>query len=236
MFITTVIIGVLITIFNKQEKKVPEDLRSLSELLIWTIHIISPGVINNNMIRHQNCIIHLNKIFVEYCHAKLKLGEAIIWIILMLLAIVFSFVIRIFSYKFLMHKKFIIVICYQIFIGWRLVVQNISTIIQTILVEESPLTSALLNVGMQGLYGEYVIFKSPMKRIGENQLGGVYLWVVESGGIASLILTALNALSSMNNVGFKVISNIIFKVSIILLIIISGFAGYTVVGRIAVNL
>ncbi|KAA6359635.1 MAG: hypothetical protein EZS28_044838, partial [Streblomastix strix] len=33
----------------------------------------------------------------------------------------------------------------------------------------------------------------PMKRIGGNQLGGVYLWVTGSGGIASVILTALNA-------------------------------------------
>ncbi|KAA6390992.1 MAG: hypothetical protein EZS28_013479 [Streblomastix strix] len=77
---------------------------------------------------------------------------------------------------------------------------NISTIIQTILVEECPLASALLNVGVHCLYGEYVIFKIPMKRIGENQLGAVYLWVVGSGGIASLILTALNALSQMNSV------------------------------------
>ncbi|KAA6318674.1 MAG: hypothetical protein EZS28_054911 [Streblomastix strix] len=68
------------------------------------------------------------------------------------------------------------------------------------LVEECRLGSAFLNVGVHCLYGEYVIFKSPMKRIGGNELGGVYLWVVGSGGIVSLILTALNALSSMNSV------------------------------------
>ncbi|KAA6310492.1 MAG: hypothetical protein EZS28_056304, partial [Streblomastix strix] len=55
-------------------------------------------------------------------------------------------------------------------------------------------------VGVHCLYGEYVIFKSPMKRIGGNELGGVYLWVVGCGGIVSVIVTALNALSSMNSV------------------------------------
>ncbi|KAA6380284.1 MAG: hypothetical protein EZS28_024187, partial [Streblomastix strix] len=138
---------------------------------------ISRGIMYNIMTRPLKCITYLNKIFGDYCHPKLNLGEAIIWIILILLAIVFSFVIGLFSYEFLMHTKFIIANRNWIFNGWLLVVQNISTVIQTILVEEYPLASALLNVGMQGLYGEYVIFKSPMKRIGGNQLGGVYLWV-----------------------------------------------------------
>ncbi|KAA6372845.1 MAG: hypothetical protein EZS28_031628 [Streblomastix strix] len=102
-----------------------------------------------------------------------------------------------------MHTKFIIASLDWIFNGWLLVVQNISTVIETILVEESPLASALLNVGVQGLYVEYVILKSPMKRISGNQLGGVYLWVTASGSIASLILTHLNALSSMDRIGLK---------------------------------
>ncbi|KAA6357514.1 MAG: hypothetical protein EZS28_046959, partial [Streblomastix strix] len=106
----------------------------------------------------------------------------------------------IFSYEFLMHTKFIIASRDQIFNCQLLVVQNIWTVIQTILVEESTLASALLNVGMHCLYGEYVIFKSLLKRISGNQLGGVYLWVVGSGCIASLIHTVLNALSSMNSV------------------------------------
>ncbi|KAA6366756.1 MAG: hypothetical protein EZS28_037717, partial [Streblomastix strix] len=93
--------------------------------------------------------------------------------------IVFSFVIRIFSKEFLMNTKFII--ASRDF-------------------EECLLVSALLNVGVHCLYGEYVIFKSPIIRIGGNQLGGVYLWVVGSDGIASLILTALNVLSSINSV------------------------------------
>ncbi|KAA6368997.1 MAG: hypothetical protein EZS28_035476 [Streblomastix strix] len=200
MFFTTVFIGILMTIFNKQEKKVPEDLQFLSYQLIWIAIFISREIMYKIMTRPLNCIIHLNKIFGDYCHPKLNLGEAIIWIILMLLAIVFLFVIRIFSYEFLMHTKFIVASHDWIFNGWLLVVQNISTIIETILVEECPLASALLNLGVQGLYVECVIFKSPMKRIGVNQLGGVYLWVTGSGGIVSLILTALNALSSMNSV------------------------------------
>ncbi|KAA6401933.1 MAG: hypothetical protein EZS28_002539 [Streblomastix strix] len=135
-----------------------------------------------------------------------------------------------------MHTKFIIASRDWIFNGWLLVIQNISTAIQTILVEKSPLVSALLNVGVHCLYCEYVIFKSPMKRIDGNQLGGLYLWVVGSGGIVSLILTPLNALRSMNSVCMKVLSNIVFYVSIVVLIIISGLAGYTIVGRIAINL
>ncbi|KAA6313475.1 MAG: hypothetical protein EZS28_055747, partial [Streblomastix strix] len=99
----------------------------------------------------------------------------------MLLAIVFLFVIRIFSYEFLMHTKFIIASRDWIFNGWLLVVENIWTVIETMLVEECRLGSALLNVGVHCLYGEYVIFKSPMKRIGGNELGGVYLWVVGCG-------------------------------------------------------
>ncbi|KAA6381418.1 MAG: hypothetical protein EZS28_023055 [Streblomastix strix] len=137
------------------------------------------------MTRPLNCIIHSEKVFGEQYHPKLNLGEAIIWIILMLLAIVFLFVIRIFSYEFLMHPKFIIASSDWIFNGWLLVVQNLVIVIQTILVEESPLFSALLNVGVHCLYGEYVIFKSPIKRIGGNQLGGVYLWVVGCGVVIS---------------------------------------------------
>ncbi|KAA6378520.1 MAG: hypothetical protein EZS28_025952, partial [Streblomastix strix] len=91
------------TIFNKQEKKVPEDLQSFSLQLIWMTIFISRGIMYNIMTRPLNCIIHLDKIFDDYYHPKLNLAEAIIWIILMLLAIVFSFVIRIFSYEFLMH-------------------------------------------------------------------------------------------------------------------------------------
>ncbi|KAA6340824.1 MAG: hypothetical protein EZS28_052508, partial [Streblomastix strix] len=101
-----------------------------------------------------------------------------------------------------MHTKFIIVIRDWILNGWLLVVENIWTVIETMLVEECRLGSALLNVGVHCLYGEYVIFKSPMKRIGGNELGGVYLWVVGCG----------------------------------VLVIISGFGGYRVVGRIGVNL
>ncbi|KAA6398507.1 MAG: hypothetical protein EZS28_005973 [Streblomastix strix] len=180
---------------KKFEKKIPEDLQYFSQQLIWITIFISPGVMYNIMNLPLNCIIHLDKILGDYCHPQLNLWEAIIWIILMLLAIVFSFVVRIFSYEFLMHTKFIIVSRDCIFNGWLLVVQNISTVIQTMLVEECPLVSALLNVGVHGLYDEYVIFKSPMKRIGGNDLGAVYLWVVASGGIVSQILTALNALS-----------------------------------------
>ncbi|KAA6389226.1 MAG: hypothetical protein EZS28_015249 [Streblomastix strix] len=200
MFFTTVYIGILMTIFKKQEKKVHEDLQFLSQQLIWMTIFISPGIMYNIMTRHLNCIIHLNLIFDDYCHPKLNLAEAIIWIVFMLLAIVFLFVIRIFSYEFLMHTKFIIASRDWIFNGWLLVVQNISTVTETVLVEECPLASVLLNVGVQGLYIEYVIFKSPMKRIGGNQLGGVYLYVSGSGGIASIILTPLNALSSMDNI------------------------------------
>ncbi|KAA6383130.1 MAG: hypothetical protein EZS28_021342 [Streblomastix strix] len=188
------------TIFNKQEKKVAEDLQFFSQQLIWMTIFISRVIMYNIMTRPLNGIIHLDKVFGDYCQAKLNLAEAIIWIILMLLAIVFSFVIRIFSYEFLMHTKFIIASRDWIFNVWLLVVQNISTVIETILVEESPLASALLNVGVQVLYVECIIFKSPMKRIGGNQLGGVYLWVVGSGGIASIILTPLNALSSMDRI------------------------------------
>ncbi|KAA6389858.1 MAG: hypothetical protein EZS28_014619 [Streblomastix strix] len=235
MFFTTVLIFVLITIINKQEKKVPEDLQSFSQQLIWMTIFISPGIMYNIMSRPLNCIIHLNKIFGDYCHPILKLGEAIIWIILMLLAIVFLFVIRIFSYEFLMHTKFIIASRDWIFNAWLLEAQNIWTVIETILIEECPLASALLNVGVQGLYGEYVIFKSPMKRIGGNQLGGVYLWVTGSDGIASLILTPLNALSSMNRIGLKVLLNIIFYLSIMIIVVISAFAVYIFVERASQN-
>ncbi|KAA6373577.1 MAG: hypothetical protein EZS28_030897 [Streblomastix strix] len=149
----------------------------------------------NIMTRPLNCIIHLNEIFGDYYHPNLNLEEVIIRIILKLLEIVFLFVIRIFSYEFLMHTKFIIASCDWILNGWLLVVENIWTVIETMLVEECRLGSALMNVGVHCLYGEYVIFKSPMKRIGGNELGGVYLWVVGCGGIASLIVTALNAVS-----------------------------------------
>ncbi|KAA6393030.1 MAG: hypothetical protein EZS28_011444 [Streblomastix strix] len=214
------------TLFKKQEKKVPEDLQYFSQQLIWITIFISRGIMYNIMTRPLNCIIHLNKIFGDYCHPKLNLAEAIIWIILMLVAIVFSFVIRIFSYEFIMHTKFIIANRDWIFNGWLLVVQNIWTVIETILVEECPLASALLNVGVHCLYVKYVIFKSPMKRIGGNQLGGVYLWVTGSGGIASLILTPLNALSSMDRIGLKVLANIIFYLSIKIIVVISAFAVY----------
>ncbi|KAA6363988.1 MAG: hypothetical protein EZS28_040485 [Streblomastix strix] len=96
-------------------------------------------------------------------------------------------------------QNFIIASWNWIFNSWLLAVQNISTVIETILVEECPLVFALLKVGVQCLYGEYVIFKSPIILICGNQLGGLYLWVVGSGGITSVILTALNALSSMNS-------------------------------------
>ncbi|KAA6358311.1 MAG: hypothetical protein EZS28_046162 [Streblomastix strix] len=223
------------TIFNKQEKKVPEDLQFFSQQLIWMTIFISRGIMYNIMTRPLNCIIHMNKVFGDYCHPKLNLGEAIIWIILMLLAIVFLFVIRIFSYEFLMHTKFIIASRDWIFNGWLLVVQNISTVIQTMLVEECPLASALLNVGVHCLYVEYVIFKNQMKRIGGNQLGIVYLWVPGSDGIASIILTPLNALSSMDRIGLKVLANIIFYLSIKIIVVISAFAAQIFVERASQN-
>ncbi|KAA6381116.1 MAG: hypothetical protein EZS28_023356 [Streblomastix strix] len=99
-----------------------------------------------------------------------------------------------------MNAKFIIASRDWIFNGWLLVVQNIWTVIETILVEEYPLASALLNLGVHCLYIEYAIFKSPIRSINDNQLGAVYLWVTGSGGIASLILTPLNALSSMDRI------------------------------------
>ncbi|KAA6370448.1 MAG: hypothetical protein EZS28_034026 [Streblomastix strix] len=135
-----------------------------------------------------------------------------------------------------MHTKFIIASRDGIFNGWLLVVQNISTVIQTILVEESPLASALLNLATYGIYGEYVIFKSPFKSIGGNQLGAVCSWIAASDGIVNLILTPLNVLSSMNSVGLKIFANIIFYESIIVIITISAFAGQTLVGRIGENL
>ncbi|KAA6380298.1 MAG: hypothetical protein EZS28_024177 [Streblomastix strix] len=223
------------TIFNKQEKNVPEDLQFLSQHLIWMTIFISPGIMYNIMTSPLNCIIHLNIIFGDYFHPKFNLAEAIIWIILMLFAIVFLFVIRIFSYEFILHTKFIIASLDWIFNGWLLVVQNISTVIETILVEESPLASALLNVGVHCLYIECVIFKSPMKRISGNQLGGVYLWVTGSDCIVSLILTPLNALSSMDRIGLKVLANIIFYLSIKIVLVISAFAAYIFVKRTSQN-
>ncbi|KAA6372612.1 MAG: hypothetical protein EZS28_031860 [Streblomastix strix] len=107
---------------------------------------ISPGIMYNIMTRHLNCIIHLNLIFYDNCHPKLNLVEAIIWIILMVLAIIFQFFVGIFSYEFLMHTKFITASRDWIFNGQQLVVENISTVIEAILVEESPLASTLLNV------------------------------------------------------------------------------------------
>ncbi|KAA6369188.1 MAG: hypothetical protein EZS28_035284 [Streblomastix strix] len=208
------------TIFNKQEKKVAEDLQSLSQQLIWITIFISRGIMYNIMTRPLNCIIHSDKIFEDYCHPKLNIAEAIIWIIIEIMRLVFSFFRA----------------ANGIFNGWLLVVQNILTVIQTILVEECRLASALLNVGGHGIYGEYVIFKSTFKRIGGNQLEGVCVWVVGSSGIASLILTPLNALSSMNSIGLKVLAIIIFYVSIIVIITITAFTGYTLVGRIDVNL
>ncbi|KAA6368428.1 MAG: hypothetical protein EZS28_036045, partial [Streblomastix strix] len=108
MFFTTIFIGVLMTAFNIQEKKVPEDLQTLSQLLVWTTLIISPGVMYNIMTRPLNCIIHLDQVFGEYCHPKLNLAEAIIGIIIMILTLVFSFVVRLFSFEPLMHTKFIV--------------------------------------------------------------------------------------------------------------------------------
>ncbi|KAA6378554.1 MAG: hypothetical protein EZS28_025918 [Streblomastix strix] len=96
MFFTTVFIGILMTIFNKQELKVPEDLQSLSQQFIWITVFISPVVIYNIMTRTLNCIIHLDKMFGDYCHPKLNLAEAIIWIIIKM-AIIFmnlSFIFR----------------------------------------------------------------------------------------------------------------------------------------------
>ncbi|KAA6397956.1 MAG: hypothetical protein EZS28_006515 [Streblomastix strix] len=75
-----------------------------------------------------------------------------------------------------------------------------------------------------------------MKRIGENQLGALCLLVAASGGIVSLILTPLNALSSMNSVGLKKFANILFYISIIVIITTFAFAGQTLVGRIGENL
>ncbi|KAA6397957.1 MAG: hypothetical protein EZS28_006516 [Streblomastix strix] len=91
IFLTTVFIGILITIFNKQEQKVPEDLRSLSQQLIWITIFISPVVMYNIMTRPLNGIIHLNKIFGDYCHPKLNIAEAIIGIIIEIMSLVFSF-------------------------------------------------------------------------------------------------------------------------------------------------
>ncbi|KAA6381117.1 MAG: hypothetical protein EZS28_023357 [Streblomastix strix] len=78
MLFTTVFIFVLITIINKQEKIVPEDLQFLSQHLIWMTIFISPGIMYNIMTRPLNCIIHQDKIFGDYCHPKLNLVEAII--------------------------------------------------------------------------------------------------------------------------------------------------------------
>ncbi|KAA6392430.1 MAG: hypothetical protein EZS28_012042, partial [Streblomastix strix] len=78
-----------IAVYNKQ--KVPEDLRSLSQQLIWITIFISPVVMYNIMTRPLNCIIHLDKIFGDYCHPKLNLAEAIIWIIIEIMRLLFSF-------------------------------------------------------------------------------------------------------------------------------------------------
>ncbi|KAA6371764.1 MAG: hypothetical protein EZS28_032710 [Streblomastix strix] len=158
-------------IFNKQEKKVPEDLQSFSLQLIWMTIFVSRGI--------------MRSYYMDNFDAT--------------------------SDCFLIRYKNLL---------------NISTVTETILVEESPLASALLNLGVQSLYIEYIIFKSPMKRIGGNQLGGVYLWVVGSDRIASIILTSLNALSSMDRIGLKVLSNIVFYLSIIIIVVISAFAVY----------
>ncbi|KAA6387765.1 MAG: hypothetical protein EZS28_016711 [Streblomastix strix] len=64
-----------------------------------------------------------------------------------------------------------------------------------------------------------------MKRIGGNQLGGVYLWVTGSDRFACLILIPLNALSSMNSVGLKVLT-IIFYILLKIIVVISAFAAY----------
>ncbi|KAA6376734.1 MAG: hypothetical protein EZS28_027738 [Streblomastix strix] len=185
------------TILNKQE--IRKESRRRSAIFVITVDLDHYLHISWNNVQHHDQTFKLHYSFeqsvCDYCHPKLKLGEAIIWIILMQLAIVFLFVIRIFSYEFLMHTKFIIASRDWILNGWLLVVQNIWTVIETMLVEECRLGSALLNIGVHCLYCEYVILKSPMKRIGGNELGGVYLWVVGCGGIASVIVTALNALS-----------------------------------------
>ncbi|KAA6394287.1 MAG: hypothetical protein EZS28_010183, partial [Streblomastix strix] len=235
MFFTTVFIGVLMTAFNIQEKRVPEDLQTLSQLLVWTTLIVSPGVMYNIMTRPLNCIIHLDQVFSDYCHPRLNLAEAIIGIIIMILTLVFSFVVRLFSFEPLMHAKFIVASRDGIFNGWLLVVQNLNNVIQTILVEENPLYSAIIHIIIYGLYGAYVIFKVPYKRIAGNQLAAVCLWISASGGILSLILTPLNALSSIGNVGLKVLANIIFYLALIIIVVISAFAAYILAGRIARN-
>ncbi|KAA6381671.1 MAG: hypothetical protein EZS28_022803, partial [Streblomastix strix] len=235
MFFTTVFIGVLMTIFNIQEKSVPEDLQTLSQLLVWLTMIITPGVMYSIMTKPLNCIIHLDKVFGEYCNPKLNLAEAVIGIIVMILTLAFSFVLRLFSFEPLMHAKFIVASRDGIFNGCLLVVQNLNCVLQTFLVEEAPLYSAIIHIVIYGIYGAYVIIKPPYKRIGGNQLAAVCLWISASGGIVSLILTPLNALSSMGNIGLKVLANIILYLSIVVVVIISGFAAYTLAGRASRN-
>ncbi|KAA6400782.1 MAG: hypothetical protein EZS28_003686, partial [Streblomastix strix] len=235
MFFSTVFIGFIMTAFNKKEKKVPEDLQSFSQQLIWITLFISPGVMYNIMTRPLNCIIHLDKVFGEYCNPKFNQAEAIIGIIIMIMALIFSFIVRLFLYEPLMHTKFIVASRDGIFNGWLLVVQNLNNVIQTILVEENPLYSAIIHIIIYGLYGLYVIIKPPYKMISGNQLTAVCLWISASGGIVSLILTPLNALSSMGSIGLKVLANIIFYLSIIIIVVISAFAAYIFVERASQN-
>jgi hypothetical protein len=75
----------------------------------------------NVMTRPLNCIIHLDKVFGDYCNPSLNLIEFIIGAILMVFALLYSFVIRLFSFEPLMHSGFIAATRDGIFEGYLLV-------------------------------------------------------------------------------------------------------------------